>query len=213
MGWDTDQHDGPPIGWARKAFPRPMRSAKSSPRGAGYPSCAGLPPLTARQLDRLLQALDQLKAAGAWRGDLPVLLLDRCWLRLHAVPVRDLARHLPPDSSWDAPELAHYRLLLEQGHSPMAAEQLCWLDYGQEACRQAQRRLWSAQEWGNNGWTLARYLQLLADYRQGFADGAARALPLLVLARPGESRDAQHQVIWIGANEGRTLRTMRHTCP
>lgn len=169
--------------------------------------------LTHRQRVELDHWLDQLDASAHWHGHLPVLLLERCWLRLSAVRVEELARRLPPDSSWDAPELVHYRQLLEWGHSPLAAEQLCWLEFGSEACRQAQRRLWDAQERGNHGWTLDRYLQLLRDYRQHFTMLRPRPLPLLVLARADEdATTGLHRLVWLGAGDGDGGRSMRHTC-
>ena len=172
---------------------------------------AAIPLLTHRQRVDLDHWLDQLDASALWHGHLPVLLLERCWLRLSAVRVEELAGRLPPDSSWDAPELVHYRQLLEWGHSPLAAEQLCWLEFGTDACRQAQLRLWGAQERGNQGWTLEIYLQLLRDYRRRFETGEPRRLPLLVLARRQEGRRGSvHQLAWLGRGDGEA---MRHTCP
>ena len=172
---------------------------------------AAMPLLTTRQRAELDGWLDQLEASSHWNGQLPVLLLERCWLRLHAVRVEELARQLPPDSSWDAPELVRYRELVAMGHSPLAAEQLCWLEFGTEACRQAQHRLWDAQERGNQGWTLESYLQLLRDYRRRFETGKPRQLPLLVLARrDADGRGAVHQLVWLGRGKGGA---MRHTCP
>jgi hypothetical protein len=105
----------------------------------------------------------------------------------------------------------HYRQLVERGHSPSAAEQLCWLEFGTDACRQAQLRLWGAQERGNQGWTLESYLRLLRDYRRRFESGEKRQLPLLVLARRDEgSKGSVHELVWLGRGEGDA---MRHTCP
>jgi hypothetical protein len=161
------------------------------------------PLLTARQSAELNHWLDLLEATSHWHGQLPVLLLERCWLRLSVVKVEELARRLPPDSSWDAPELVRYRELVERGHAPQAAEQLCWLEFGAEACRQAQLRLWGAQERGNQGWTLESYLQLLRDYRRHFETGARRQLPLLVLARRDEgSKGSVHELVWLGRGKG-----------
>jgi hypothetical protein len=172
---------------------------------------ATLPLLTVRQRAEVDRWLDALDASSRWHGQLPVLLLERCWLRLSAVRVEELARRLPPDSSWDAPELVLYRQLVEQGHTPLAAEQLCWLEFGTEACRQAQRRLWGVQERGNQGWTLESYLQLLREYRHRFETREPRLLPLLVLARREEgARGSVHELAWLGRGEGEA---MRHTCP
>lgn len=180
-------------------------------RGSRRSGNTAMPLLTSRQSAELDHCLNELEASSHWHGQLPVLLLERCWLRLIAVRVEELARHLPPDSSWDAPELVRYRELVEEGHSPLTAEQLCWLEFGAEACRQAQLRLWGAQERGNQGWTLESYLQLLREYRHRFETGESRQLPLMVLARRDESgRGAVHQLVWLGRGEGEA---MRHTCP
>ena len=63
----------------------------------------GLPQFTGRQTDQLGQWHQLLGSSRQWHGQLPVVLLDRCWLQLRAVAVEDLARVLPPDSSADAP--------------------------------------------------------------------------------------------------------------
>jgi hypothetical protein len=179
--------------------------------GSGPSGISTIPLLTSRQRAEVNHWLDQLDASAHWHGQLPVLLLERCWLRLSAVRVEDLARRLPPDSSWNAPELVHYRQLVDRGHSPLAAEQLCWLEFGTEACRQAQLRLWGAQELGNQGWTLESYLRLLRDYRRRFETGEMGQLPLLVLARRDEGRKGSvHELVWLGRGEGDA---MRHTCP
>jgi hypothetical protein len=174
---------------------------------------AGRALLTPRQSHQASHWLAQVEACGHWHGDLPVLLLERCWLRLTAVGVEQLARHLPPDLSWDAPELAHYRQLLERGLSPLSAEQLCWEEFGQEACHQAQRRLWQAQEQGNRGWTLQRYLDLLRHYRLHLELGGPPQVPLLVLARSSEAPQASvHELVWLGRGRGDLIQPMRHTC-
>lgn len=184
-------------------------------------AAAGLPPiareqlhLTGRQRQLVRNCCDRISAATGWRGDLPVLLLDRCWLRLSQVPVEALSVRLPPDCSREAPELVRFRELLSGGLSALEAEQLCWLDFGMEACRQAQRRFWQGQERGNRGWTLERYLTLLQEYRKRLDQGSQRPLPLLVLARPGGApADEEHRLVWLGAEDGREQeRPMRHTC-
>jgi hypothetical protein len=160
-------------------------------------------PLISGRNGRLLhQSLEAIRHADRWHGDLPVLLLDRCWLRLKIVPVQELAAHLPPDCSREAPELVLYRSLLAQGHTAHEAEQLCWLDFGMEACRQAQLRFWQQQERGNQGWTLPTYLELLQQYRRRVEAGSERPLPLLVLARQGEpAASARHQLVWLGPEQ------------
>jgi len=169
--------------------------------------------LTPRQSRLAAGWLAQLEASDHWHGELPVLLLERCWLRLTAVPVEQLAARLPPDLSWDAPELVRYRELLEQGMPPLSAEQLCWREFGADACHQAQRRLWCSQERGNQGWTLQRYLELLRLYRRQLERPSPRQLPLLVLARPSEAGQGTiHELVWLGRGLGERLRSMRHTC-
>ena len=184
------------------------------PEATTRPFAPPLPPaFTPLQRLRLAHWQQELQEADHWHGGLPVLILERCWLRLSAVAVQDLARRLPPDNSREAPELVRYRELLAIGHPPLEAEQLCWLEFGTEACRQAQHRLWDAQERGNHGWTLDRYLQLLRDYRHHFAVLQPRPLPLIVLARADEGGTAGlHRLVWLGAGDGDGGRSMRHTC-
>jgi hypothetical protein len=47
----------------------------------------------------------ELQRAPLWSGSLPVAVLERCWMRLRAIPVAALALELPPDASAAAPEL------------------------------------------------------------------------------------------------------------
>jgi hypothetical protein len=160
------------------------------------------PLITERHGLLLRQGLETIRSADRWDGALPVFLLERCWLRLSAVPVQELAARMPPDCSREAPELVQYRELLDQGYSAQQAEQLCWLDFGMEACRQAQLRFWQQQERGNRGWTLTTYLDLLQHYRRRVEAGSSRPLPLLVLARQGEpAASAHHQLIWLGPQQ------------
>lgn len=163
-----------------------------------------LTPRLQAQADQLLAALQQERS---WHGDLPVLLLDRCWLRLQVVPVQRLAQVLKPDASGDAPELVRYRSLQQQGLTELEAQAQCWQEFGREACAEALRRFWLMQDRGNHGWTLPAYLQLLAQYRQRLESGGARPLPLLVLARPGSNE--AHHLSWFWP----TTPPMRHTCP
>lgn len=175
---------------------------------------ATLPGLTLRQQALVRRCCARIRAAGRWQEGLPVLLLERCWLRLSVVAIQELAQRLPPDCSREAPELVRYRELLAGGLGPLQAEQLCWQDFGMEACREAQQRFWLHQERGNHGWTLDRYLALLREYRQRLENHSARPLPLLVLARQGESaRRSQHDLFWVGPETVGGERPMRHTCP
>jgi len=168
-----------------------------------------------QRLRRQAEAAQALVAASAgWHGELPVLLLDRCWLRLERLAVQDLAQRLPPDGSAEAPELVRYRQQVAAGHPGWRAQQLCWEEFGTEAFQQALQRHWRALEQGNRGWTLERYLQVLRRYRQQLEAPGPRALPLLVLASdPG----AEHQIHWLavpqqaGKPDG-PEGPMRHTC-
>ena len=172
----------------------------------GIAGPAMLPPLTARQGLAIEHWLQHLHQATHWHGQLPVAVLDRCWLKLRAIPVEQLAQVLPPDTSFEAPELVRYRQLVHQGLGAWDVEQLCWQEFGQGAWREALRRYWSQQEQGNHGWTLDRYLQLLETYRQPWRDGGNRRLPLLVLARHGQRES--HALHWLDAQG----LSMRHTC-
>lgn len=184
--------------------------------GAG-PVPAKPPTLTPGQTLRAQAAFQSLRQAREWNGRLPVLLLNRCWLRLTVVPVERLALELPPDLSRAAPELERYRSLIQGGHPSWQAQQLCWQEFGAEACQQALRHFWRAQDQHPRDWTLERYLGVLADYRQAFAHNQPRLLPLIVLARPagqgaGRSGVEDHGLFWLRPDLTIVERTMRHTC-
>jgi hypothetical protein len=190
-----------------------------SSRGRSVPSSDALPALSAAteslflmegQWQQVRRAHDQLRQVDRWHGDLPVLLLERCWLRLTCVSVSELATRLPPDCTQEAPELRRYRELVDAGHNSWEAQRICWDDFGSEACRQALRQFWAAQERGHQGWTLQTYLQFLKDYRSQFSPGRQRSLPLMVLAR---SRQEHHQLHWLLPDGSCGRRSMRDTCP
>ena len=170
-------------------MPKPPRFLPDRPKG---------------QLELLLESQQQQRH---WHGQLPVVLLDRCWLRLQVLPVEQLCSVLPPDSSGDAPELVRFRELLRQGMSSLEAQDQCWQDFGREPCSEALRRFWAAQERGNRGWTLQVYLDWLQRYRLGIEGEGPKPLPLVVLARP-DGREA-HQLVW----HWPVSQPMRHTCP
>ncbi len=151
--------------------------------------------LTPRQRRLLVAWSDQLQQAPGWSGDLPVAVLEPCWLRLRRVAVERLAAVLPPDGSEAAPELVRFRALRRAGFDDWSAQQRCWQEFGCSAFQQAQRRLWRSLEQGNHNWTLARYLVLLEDYRRQLAPGRPRRLPLLLLARQGSAD--QHLLFWL----------------
>ncbi|APD48988.1 hypothetical protein KQ302_05800 [Synechococcus sp. CS-602] len=151
--------------------------------------------LTLRQADLLESQWQQQQQQQHWHGQLPVLVLNRCWLRLAVVPLETLTTVLPPDSTAAAPELVRFRTLRQQGVESVLAESLCWQEFGQQACQQALQRYWQAQDDGRHGWTLADYLAFLATYRGLFERPGDRPLPLLVLAR-GRPRES-HQLHWM----------------
>lgn len=170
--------------------------------------------LTPRQWTEVEAHLAAVQGTLQWHGGLPVLLHERCWLRLSCLPLANLLLRLPPDTSRDAPELVRYRQLLASGHPSWQAQQLCWDDFGAQACRAALRRFWEVQEHGNHGWTLERYVDLVDTYRHQFQDDRPRALPLLVMARfDGRNRREPHQLHWLRLNSSEPDRSMRHTCP
>jgi len=163
--------------------------------------------LTPRLEQRLEQLLAQQQGAEGWSGDRPVLLLDRCWLKLRVVPVAQLAAALPPDSSAEAPELSRFRQLRAEGRDGLAAQEQCWREFGRRACTEALRRFWRAQEQGNHGWTFERYLELVEQYRRHLQAPGPRPLPLLVLARHGSG--APHDLHWCWPGP----QPVGHTCP
>ena len=157
--------------------------------------------------------LEELAAAPAWHGDLPVLLLERCWLRLSCLGVELLLERLPPDGSRDAPELRRWRELTADGFSAHAAQQQCWQEFGSEACQAALHRFWRVQERGDHGWTHDSYLRLMSEYRRRFDLSGPRSLPLLVLARADDQhRHEPHRLHWLTATPGESEGPMRHTC-
>lgn len=170
--------------------------------------------LTPRQWRDLQAPWRALQQEPTWSDSAPVLLLDRCWLRLSIQSLGGLAAHLPPDSSGEAPELARYRQLRAAGLEGWQAQQLCWEEFGAEACREAQSRFWHSQEQGNHGWTLERYLALRAEYRRRWHQQRPRPLPLLVLAREegGQADGSEHQLVWLCPGPDEPERPMRHTC-
>ncbi len=182
---------------------------RTSPGGSPDPT----PSLTLRQRALVEAQLVSLQQAPTWHGALPVLVLDRCWMRLTVLGLDALLLKLPPDSTLEAPELVHYRGLIAAGVPAWQAEQLGWQAFGVEACQQALQRFWAMQERGNQGWSAATYFALLHDYRRRFERQSPRPLPLLVLARGGgrQGREA-HQVHWLGPLGREAERSMRHTC-
>lgn len=150
--------------------------------------------LTEAQALGLQGVLAEIRAATEWSWGFPVLLRDRCWLRLDRIPLRQLQTVLPPDGREEAPELMHYRRLLADGVDPLQAQQACWHDFGMEDCQRALHSYWQSQHSHHHGWTASRYRQLVGAYRERFERGVM-TVPMLVLARTGSGES--HQLHWI----------------
>ena len=161
--------------------------------------------LTARQQKGLIDVLDEVRRADGWSWQLPVLLRERCWLRLSRTPLTELHRLLPPDGRDEAPELMQYRRLLQQGMDPLLAQQSCWQDFGMEDCQRALQEYWSSRDSAIHGWTAQSYRHLVSSYRERIERGIT-AVPMLVLARKNSGEC--HQLLWITE----TTPVMRHTC-
>ena len=158
---------------------------------------AGNPPLTGlteSQRVGLDEILLDIRQANSWSWELPVLLRDRCWLRLDRVQLSQLKRVLPPDGRDEAPELMHYRLLVNEGIDPLMAEQTCWQEFGMEDCHRALHDYWQSRMESDHGWTARRYRQLVSLYRDRIEAGMT-TVPMLILARKESSED--HQIHWI----------------
>jgi len=161
--------------------------------------------LTERQRRGLVEVLDEVRHAEGWSWQLPVLLRERCWLRLSRTPLTELHRLLPPDGRDEAPELMQYRRLLRQGVDPLLAQQHCWQDFGMEDCQRALQEYWTSRDSATHGWTAQCYRQLVSSYRERIERGIT-AVPMLVLARTNTVEC--HQLFWISE----TTPVMRHTC-
>ena len=161
--------------------------------------------LTEAQALGLQAVLAERRAATEWSWSFPVLLRDRCWLRLDRIPLRQLQTVLPPDAREEAPELMHYRRLLADGVNPLVAQQLCWRDFGMEDCQRALQDYWNSRDTALHGWTAERYRQLVSSYRERIERGIT-VVPMLVLARKNSVEC--HQLLWITENTP----VMRHTC-
>ena len=139
-----------------------------------------LPPLPRLQL-QLKRCWEILLGSPSWDGDLPVPVLDRSWLQLDILSIDALLGRFPVDSSAHAPELVRFQSLLEQGMPADEAEQLCWQDFGPEACHRALRRFWQEQQQPSCLWSLEDYLTLIEHYRRTLHSGKPE-LPLVVAA-------------------------------
>ena len=149
--------------------------------------------------------LDEVRRAECWSWQLPVLLRERCWLRLSRTPLTERHRWLPPDGRDEAPELVHYRRLLQQGMYPLLAQQSCWREFGIEDCQRALRDYWNSRDTAIQGGTAERYRQLVSSYRERIERGIT-VVPMLVLARKNSVEC--HQLLW----STETTPVMRHPC-
>jgi hypothetical protein len=164
-------------------------------------SVPGWPAFTRNHRQLLQRCWQEVHQAEAWHPALPVLLLDRCWLRLERVDVQHLEGHLPLDLSQEAPELVRFRQLIRGGFDPWGAQLACWLEFGEEACQQAQTNAWQQAERSPAGWALERYLGLITDYRRRFGLPGPASLPLIVRPRVGDT--APPDLIWLTDGPGR----------
>ena len=157
-----------------------------------------LPPLPRLHL-QLQRCWELLLATSGWDEGLPVPVLDRSWLQLDILSIDALLGQFPVDSSAHAPELVRFQSLLEQGMPGDEAEQLCWQDFGPEACHRALRRFWQEQQQPSCLWSLEDYLTLIERYRRTLHSGKPE-LPLLVLPRrDGKQRLSCH---WLPKKTG-----------
>jgi hypothetical protein len=140
-------------------------------------------PLLQSLQGQLQRCQQQLHHEKKWHAKLPVLLLNRCWLKLETLTVSQLLARLPVDSSAHAPELVRFRQLMNVGLAVAEAEQSCWEEFGADACHLALRRYWQEQQQPQQLWSLEEYLALMGRYRQGIEAGLAE-LPLLLMPRP-----------------------------
>jgi len=161
--------------------------------------------LTSRQRLGLQALIADVRRTPTWTWQLPVLIRQRCWLRLDQIRLSQLHRWLPPDTCAEAPELVRYRELLSQGWPALQAQECCWQEFGAEDCHQALQRFWASQSDGRQHWTMQRYLTLVDQYRRRFNAGNA-TIPMLELPRQGDPTD--HQLHWVSDSTP----MMRHTC-
>ena len=150
--------------------------------------------LTESQRLGLRDVLLDVSKTRTWSWELPVLLRDRCWLRLDRIQLRELMRCIPPDGRDEAPELVHYQQLRAQGIDPLLAQQNCWLEFGMEDCQRALHAYWQSQDRTNHGWSAQKYRQLVSLYRDQIERGQP-SVPMLILAR--KETDEEHQIHWI----------------
>lgn len=150
--------------------------------------------LTEKQRSGLNDVLQGVRKTDCWSWELPILVRDRCWMRLDRVQLNQLKRFLPPNGRDEAPELMHYRMLMAKGIEPHLAEQACWHEFGMRDCQRALQDYWKSQDHPDHGWTAKRYRQLVSLYRDRIENGST-AVPMLVLARRKTAEE--HEIYWI----------------
>ena len=150
--------------------------------------------LTIKQREGLRQVLIDVHHASVWSWSLPVLLRDRCWMRLDRIQLSQLRCYLPPERREESPELVHYRMLIADGVEPLVAQQVCWQHFGMDDCQRSLRDYWQSCMVEHHGWTACRYRQLVIAYRERIERGDV-VVPMLVLARRGSNE--QHRLHWI----------------
>ena len=141
----------------------------------------------------LNEALRELKEES-WSWELPVFLLNRCWLRLEKIKLHQVSIRLPIDNSAEAPELKKYGQLLENGQDALLALQECWNEFGMEEFYRALRISWHWQAFGNNSWTFEQYILFIDQYKNKIAKGGLE-IPLIVLGR--QNTQEKHILRWI----------------
>ena len=146
---------------------------------------------------KLTQLILNEKYNKTWSFNLPVLILDRCWLRLDKLELKDLLIRLPPDLSHEAPEMLRYQELIKEGKPLILAAQQCWDEYGIECFYLALRNRWLKEDIGNNGWTYKKYMELINTYKNNVGKSLI-SIPLIILAYR-DSND-NHKVVWIDRN-------------
>ncbi len=130
----------------------------------------------------------------SWSWQLPVFLLNRCWLRLEKIKINELALYLPLDNSAEAPELKKYNQRIISGQDSLLALQECWNEFGMEDFYRALRISWKWECIGNKGWTYQKYISFINQYKKKIIHKELE-VPIIVLGR--ESSKDNHKVRWI----------------
>ncbi len=148
---------------------------------------------TQKQYQLIESSLKQLDGA-TWDFNLPVLILNRSWLRLEKIKLCDLSKRIPPDNSKEAPELVHYYQLIEKGRDPYLAVQECWWEFGMEDFHKALRNYWVNKERGNYDWTFKKYMSLTVKYKS-YIERSIISMPIIILGN--KSFNENHKIEWL----------------